>query len=145
MDGVVLLGRERNEYLYMIYMYVFVRVHIFVCLAVDLIQENMSDCFSLLHFLNINMYIHFWSALQLLIDGKDVKEIDSDSLRRHIGLVEQEPRLFNTTIRDNVAYGLNNCTKVKSWDDLAAYMHALFIFCATSHHLIDSFLPYPFM
>ena len=35
-----------------------------------------------------------------------------DSFREHVGCVEQEPRLFNTTIKDNVTYGLHNCPEV---------------------------------
>lgn len=46
---------------------------------------------------------------ELLIDGVDVKQVDADSLRTHFGLVEQEPRLFNMSIRENVTYGLDRC------------------------------------
>lgn len=39
------------------------------------------------------------------IDGKDVAEYDLKVLRRHIGFVLQEPFLFSTTIKENIAYG----------------------------------------
>ena len=42
----------------------------------------------------------------VLVDGLDVKTIQSVSLRNCIGLVQQEPTLFGFTIRENVCYGL---------------------------------------
>jgi len=39
------------------------------------------------------------------VDGHDVRDLDGSSLRRHIGLVQQEPTLFACSIRDNIAYG----------------------------------------
>ena len=42
---------------------------------------------------------------QVLIDGVDVKEYDVTQLRQRLGLVMQEPLLFNYTIKENVLYG----------------------------------------
>lgn len=42
---------------------------------------------------------------QLLIDGRDIRRLDLDQYRRHIGLVPQEPFLFSGTVRDNIRYG----------------------------------------
>lgn len=39
----------------------------------------------------------------ILLDGKPLCEIPEAVLRRHIGYVEQEPFLFSTTIRNNIA------------------------------------------
>ncbi|OLS27381.1 MAG: putative ABC transporter ATP-binding protein [Candidatus Heimdallarchaeota archaeon LC_2] len=39
------------------------------------------------------------------IDGQDVSSLSLHSLRKSIGLVPQEPRLFNTTILENLRYG----------------------------------------
>jgi ATP-binding cassette subfamily B protein len=39
------------------------------------------------------------------VDGVDVRTLESSSLRRHIGVVLQEPLLFSDTIRANIAYG----------------------------------------
>ena len=39
------------------------------------------------------------------IDGTDVRDVTQTSLRRYIGIVQQEVYLFNGTIRDNIAYG----------------------------------------
>lgn len=41
----------------------------------------------------------------IAIDGVDVKTIRRQSLREHIGLVPQDPVLFNGTLRDNIRYG----------------------------------------
>jgi ATP-binding cassette subfamily B (MDR/TAP) protein 1 len=40
------------------------------------------------------------------LDGVDLKELNIKWLRTQIGLVSQEPTLFATTIRENVAHGL---------------------------------------
>jgi ATP-binding cassette subfamily B (MDR/TAP) protein 1 len=42
---------------------------------------------------------------RILIDGIDIKQFQVRWLRQQIGLVSQEPILFNTTIRANIAYG----------------------------------------
>jgi ATP-binding cassette, subfamily B, multidrug efflux pump len=42
---------------------------------------------------------------QVLVEGVDVREWDLQALRRHVGLVPQEPFLFAGTIRDNLALG----------------------------------------
>ncbi|XP_028410024.1 multidrug resistance protein 1-like [Dendronephthya gigantea] len=45
------------------------------------------------------------SAGGVTIDGNDVKELNIKWLRRQIGIVSQEPVLFDMTIRENIAYG----------------------------------------
>ncbi|KAG8874984.1 GTPase-activating protein [Tulasnella sp. 331] len=45
-------------------------------------------------------------AGRVLLDGVDIKDINVKWLRQQIGLVQQEPSLFATTIRGNVAHGL---------------------------------------
>jgi len=42
---------------------------------------------------------------QVLIDGKDIREVTLKSLREQIGLVTQQTILFNDTVRNNIAYG----------------------------------------
>ncbi|CAO2044869.1 unnamed protein product [Urochloa humidicola] len=39
------------------------------------------------------------------IDGRDIKRYNLRAIRRHIGLVSQEPTLFAGTIRENIVYG----------------------------------------
>ena len=42
---------------------------------------------------------------QILIDGIDIKEFNIEYLRNLIGYVQQEPVLFNKSIRDNLIFG----------------------------------------
>jgi ATP-binding cassette subfamily B protein len=42
---------------------------------------------------------------RVLIDGHDVRELDSRALRRRLGIVPQEGFLFSGTVRDNIAFG----------------------------------------
>lgn len=44
----------------------------------------------------------------LLIDEMDIKEYEVKGLRQQMGIVSQEPDLFNRTVRDNIAYGLSH-------------------------------------
>ena len=45
---------------------------------------------------------------KILMDKVDIKEIFVKDLRKFMGIVTQETVLFNETVRDNIAYGLNN-------------------------------------
>jgi ATP-binding cassette subfamily B protein len=47
---------------------------------------------------------------RVLIDGADVREVKLASLRRAIGVITQDPFLFSTTVRDNIAFGLPELT-----------------------------------
>ena len=55
----------------------------------------------------VNLICRFYDAEdgRVLIDGKDVKDIDKEDLRRQIGVVLQEPFLFRGSIWDNLTYG----------------------------------------
>ncbi|WP_297277209.1 ABC transporter ATP-binding protein, partial [uncultured Brachyspira sp.] len=50
------------------------------------------------------------SSGQILFDGIDYNEINTRSLRQHIGVVSQENILFYGTVRDNIIYGDTNAT-----------------------------------
>ncbi|CAF1391257.1 unnamed protein product [Adineta steineri] len=47
---------------------------------------------------------------QIFLDGKDVKTLNVAWLRSHIGIVSQEPVLFNISIEDNILFGKPNAT-----------------------------------
>lgn len=55
----------------------------------------------------INLLCRFYDVDEgeITIDGVNVKNIHLDSLRGRIGMVLQEPFLFNGTISENIAYG----------------------------------------
>ncbi|MDZ4279072.1 MAG: ABC transporter ATP-binding protein [Dehalococcoidia bacterium] len=42
---------------------------------------------------------------RVLIDGKDIREVERQSLARRMGLVLQEPFLFSGTVMENIRYG----------------------------------------
>ncbi|HOQ75143.1 MAG TPA: ABC transporter ATP-binding protein [Thermoclostridium sp.] len=42
---------------------------------------------------------------RILVDGKDIRKIRLESLRRNIGVVQQDVYLFGGTIRENILYG----------------------------------------
>ncbi|MDQ0349132.1 ABC transporter ATP-binding protein [Ancylobacter vacuolatus] len=42
---------------------------------------------------------------RISIDGHDIRDVRLDSLRRNIGIVQQDVFLFGGTIRENIAYG----------------------------------------
>ena len=50
---------------------------------------------------------HFYDIQggEILVDGRDVRELTLESLRANIGIVQQDIYLFNSTIRDNILYG----------------------------------------
>jgi ATP-binding cassette subfamily B protein len=50
---------------------------------------------------------------RVLIDGNDVRELDLESLRRHIGIVTQETYLFHDTIAANLRYGKEGATQAE--------------------------------
>ena len=49
----------------------------------------------------------FYDASQgnVLIDGRDVRDVTMASLRSHVGYVLDEPILFSASVRENIAYG----------------------------------------
>ncbi|WKY07567.1 hypothetical protein Q1695_007212 [Nippostrongylus brasiliensis] len=50
---------------------------------------------------------------KILIDGKAIEKINIEFLRNFIGVVLQEPRLFNTTIEQNIRYGREDITEAE--------------------------------
>lgn len=61
-------------------------------------------CHLIPHFYNIE-------SGQILIDGKDISTITNESLRRSIGIVQQDIYLFNASIRENILYGRLDATE----------------------------------
>ncbi|KAL1566490.1 ABC-type xenobiotic transporter [Salvia divinorum] len=58
---------------------------------------------------------------ELLIDGTDLREFKLKWIRSKIGLVSQEPLLFNASIKDNIVYGKDEATsdQIRAAADLA--------------------------
>ena len=47
---------------------------------------------------------------RVLLDGRDLRDIEIASLRKIIGVVTQETILFNETVANNISYGTENAT-----------------------------------
>lgn len=45
---------------------------------------------------------------EISLDGHDITKYNAKSLRRHLGVVQQEPILMSGTIRDNITFGLKS-------------------------------------
>ena len=58
------------------------------------------------------------TAGQVLLDGKNVRDFDLNSLRRQIGIVPQKAVLFKGTIRQNLLWGNENASEEELWDAL---------------------------
>ena len=61
----------------------------------------------------VNLIPRFYdvTAGKITIDGTDLRDVTIDSLRRNIGIVQQDVFLFIGTIRDNIAYGRPEATQ----------------------------------
>ncbi|GAB3946041.1 ABC transporter ATP-binding protein [Micromonospora vulcania] len=55
------------------------------------------------------------TAGAVLVDGVDVRELESDELWRRIGLVPQRPYLFSGTVASNLRYGNPDATDEELW------------------------------
>ncbi|MEX1382685.1 ABC transporter ATP-binding protein [Lutibacter sp.] len=66
---------------------------------------------------------------EVLIDGKNIKDINLNDLRQNIGFVPQEAFLFSDTIKNNIKFGDNNASDEKIEQAAKnAYIH---------HNIID--------
>ncbi len=79
-----------------------------------------------------SMISRFYDPLEgrILMDGRDLRDLDPKWLRRQVGVVEQEPILFSTTIEENIRYGRPEATE----DDLVAAAKA-----ANAHDFVAAF------
>nr|GME01755.1 ABC transporter B family member 20 isoform X2 [Ipomoea batatas]GME03625.1 ABC transporter B family member 20 isoform X2 [Ipomoea batatas] len=68
-------------------------------------------------------------AGQVLLDSRDLKSYNLRWLRNHLGLVQQEPIVFSTTIRENIIYARHNASEAEMKE--AARI-------ANAHHFISS-------
>lgn len=60
----------------------------------------------------INMLTRFYDVREgsVCIDGKDVRKVTLDSLRKEVGVLMQEPFIFKGTIMENIRYGRPDAT-----------------------------------
>ncbi len=48
---------------------------------------------------------------RILVDGQDIADVTQDSLRRRIGMVQQDSSLMHRSVRDNLIYGRPDATE----------------------------------
>lgn len=55
----------------------------------------------------VNLIPRFYDVTEgnILVDGRDIRDVTIESLRKQIGIVTQQTILFNDTVRNNIAYG----------------------------------------
>ncbi len=60
----------------------------------------------------INLIPRFYDVTRgaIKVDGVDIRDVTIKSLRRHIGIVRQDPFIFSTTLRENISYGVEDAT-----------------------------------
>lgn len=56
---------------------------------------------------------HFYDIAsgQILLDGKDIHDLTMESVRKNIGIVQQDIYLFNASVRENILYGRLDATE----------------------------------
>jgi ATP-binding cassette subfamily B protein len=80
----------------------------------------------------VNLIPRFYDVTEgrVLVDGKDVRNVDLVALRKQIGIVLQTSLLFSDTIKANIAYGRPEA----SMDEVLAAARA-----AQAHEFIEGF------
>ncbi len=60
-----------------------------------------------------DLLMRFYEVSQgaILIDGVNIKSYDINQLREQMGIVSQDPILFNDTVFNNIAFGIENATE----------------------------------
>ena len=60
----------------------------------------------------INLLLRYYDHYEgtITVDGVDIRNIDMEYYRSHIGYVQQEPMMFHDTIYNNIAYGSSEFT-----------------------------------
>ncbi len=61
-------------------------------------------------FVNLIMRLYDFQNGKIYIDNHDIKKVTLESLRDNIGLIPQNPSLFNRSIFDNISYGKKNAS-----------------------------------
>lgn len=66
----------------------------------------------------VKLLLRFYDpdAGRILIDGQDIADVTQESLRRHIGMVQQDSSLLHRSVRDNILYGRPEATEEEMID-----------------------------
>ncbi|MEX0364730.1 MAG: ABC transporter ATP-binding protein [Ruegeria sp.] len=63
----------------------------------------------------VKLLLRFYDAERgaIFIDGQDIRAVTQDSLRSHIGMVQQDSALLHRSVRDNILYGRPDATEAQ--------------------------------
>ena len=63
----------------------------------------------------VKLLLRFYDVEQgrIAIDGQDISQVTQESLRRHIGMVQQDSALLHRSVRDNILYGRPEATELE--------------------------------
>ena len=77
----------------------------------------------------VNLIPRFYDPTSgsITLGGKDIRDLDLDSLRGIIGFVSQDNSILSGTIRDNVTYGTSDRSDDGAWDSLKVAMADSFV------------------
>lgn len=77
----------------------------------------------------VNLIPHFYDATEgeVLVGGKNINTVDTEKLRRRIGVVPQKAMLFRGTIKDNLLWGDKNADDDALEEALEASQSAQFV------------------
>lgn len=77
----------------------------------------------------VNMIPRFYDATKgaVYVNGKDVRTVDTETLRSEIGVVPQKAVLFKGTVRSNLLWGNEGASDDEMWDALELAQAADFI------------------
>ena len=77
----------------------------------------------------VNLIPRFYDPTSgsITLGGKDIRDLDLDSLRGIIGFVSQDNSILSGTIRDNVTYGTSDHSDDGAWDSLKVAMADSFV------------------
>lgn len=73
----------------------------------------------------VDLIPRFYDSVKgsILLDGKNLKDFDIASVRRQMAIVSQDTFIFNASVRENIAYGLENVNEQDIWQ-VAEQAHA---------------------
>jgi ABC-type multidrug transport system fused ATPase/permease subunit len=63
----------------------------------------------------INLIPRFYDVTRgsIKVDDVDIRDVTIKSLRKHIGIVRQDPFIFSTNLKENISYGVEDATMEK--------------------------------
>ena len=66
----------------------------------------------------VKLLLRFYDAEagRILIDGQDIADVTQDSLRRQIGMVQQDSSLLHRSVRENILYGRPDASEAEMID-----------------------------